>query len=122
MTNFYSYELNNRRLDVVAYNSVVKKQINAFYDTCEANYYYLLYSSGDIEFTDFKDRYIESVDNERRDQKLVLEEIIDCLYASRVYGNNDNQIYNGLKSKISNVKTQKDATEIMVYFEKYFRE
>lgn len=121
IANFCSYESNRRILDDVAYNSVVAKQVNAFYDTCKANYYYLLFASGDNEFADFGELYAQFVENERNNQRLALDEMVSYLYDSDVYGNKENQIYKGLISKINNVKTKSDAAELLAYFEKNFR-
>lgn len=124
---FYRTMFENRSLDAKVYNSVVQHQVDAFYDSCEASYYYTYFSSGDIEFSDFENRYKQCVERERSDQKLALYGMLYDLYDStldlndkEIYHNTDNGIYKRLMSKIENVKTMADAEDLVQYFEKYF--
>ena len=124
---FYRTMFENRSLDAKVYNSVVQHQVDAFYDSCEASYYYTYFSSGDIEFSDFENRYKQCVERERSDQKLALYGMLYDLYDNtldlndkEIYHNTDNGIYKRLMSKIENVKTMADAEDLVQYFEKYF--
>ena len=117
----------NRSLDAKVYNSVVQHQVDAFYDACEASYYYTYFATGDIEFSDFESRYKQSVDKQRNDQKLALYGMLDDMYSSKldllnkeIYYNGDNSVYKGLKSKIENAKTKSDVEALVLYFEKNF--
>lgn len=124
---FYRTMFENRSLDAKVYNSVVQHQVDAFYDACEASYYYTYFSTGDIEFSDFESRYKQCVENQRNHQKSAIIGIVDELYNStldindkEIYHNGDNSVYQGLKSKIENAKTKSDVEALVQYFEKNF--
>ena len=124
---FYRTMFENRSLDAKVYNSVVQHQVDAFYDACEASYYYTYFATGDIEFSDFESRYKQCVENQRNHQKSAIIGIVDELYNStldindkEIYHNGDNSVYQGLKSKIENAKTKSDVEALVQYFEKNF--